>query len=54
MSLLVHFDRVALMEAGRLVDIGSLAQLRERQPAFAHMLAGSAHEAAATTGQPAA
>ena len=54
MSLLVHFDRVALMEAGRLVDIGSLAQLRERQPAFAHMLAGSAHEAAATTDQPAA
>ena len=48
MSLLAHFDRVALMEAGRLVDIGSLAQLRERQPAFAHMLAGSAHEAAAT------
>jgi ABC-type bacteriocin/lantibiotic exporter with double-glycine peptidase domain len=46
MSLLVHFDRVGLMEAGRLVDIGPLAQLRERQPAFAQMLAGSAHEAA--------
>ena len=46
MSLLAHFDRVALMEAGRLVDIGPLAQLRERQPAFAQMLAGSAHEAA--------
>ena len=45
MSLLAHFDRVALMEAGRLVDVGSLAQLRERQPTFAHMLAGSAHEA---------
>ena len=54
MSLLAHFDRVALMEAGRLVDIGSLAQLRERQPAFAHMLAGSAHEAAATADDPAA
>jgi ATP-binding cassette subfamily B protein len=43
MSLLAHFDRVALMDAGRLVDIGLL---RERQPAFAAMLAGSAHEVA--------
>ena len=50
MSLLAHFDRVGLMEAGRLVDIGPLAQLRERQPAFAQMLAGSAHEAAPATG----
>jgi len=49
MSLLAHFDRVGLMEAGRLVDIGPLAQLRERQPAFAQMLAGSAHEAAPAT-----
>jgi ABC-type bacteriocin/lantibiotic exporter with double-glycine peptidase domain len=48
MSLLAHFDRIALMEAGRLVDIGSLAHLRERQPAFADMLAGSAHEASST------
>ena len=47
MSLLPHFDRVALMEAGRLVDIGALAELRDRQPAFAAMLAGSAHEVAA-------
>ena len=47
MSLLAHFDRVGLMEAGRLVDIAPLAQLRERQPAFAQMLAGSAHETAA-------
>ena len=44
MSLLSHFDRVGLMEAGRLVDIGSLAELRERQPGFVRMLAGSAHE----------
>ena len=44
MSLLAHFDRVGLMEDGRLVDIGPLADLRERQPAFTHMLAGSAHE----------
>jgi len=33
------------MEEGRLVDIGPLAELRERQPAFANMLAGSAHQA---------
>jgi len=45
MSLLPHFDRVGLMEAGRLVDIGPLAELRARQPAFARMLEGSAHEA---------
>jgi ABC-type multidrug transport system fused ATPase/permease subunit len=45
MSLLAHFDRVALMEAGRLVDIGPLAELRDRQPEFARMLEGSAHEA---------
>ena len=44
MSLLAHFDRVGLMEDGRLVDIGPLAALRDRQPAFAHMLAGGAHE----------
>jgi len=46
MSLLAHFDRVGLMAGGRLVDIAPLAQLRQRQPAFADMLAGSAHEAA--------
>ena len=50
MSLLAHFDRVGLMEGGRLVDIGPLAALRERQPAFAHMLAGSAHEVADPAG----
>jgi ABC-type multidrug transport system fused ATPase/permease subunit len=50
MSLLAHFDRVGLMEDGRLVDIGPLAALRERQPAFAHMLAGSAHEVADPAG----
>jgi ABC-type multidrug transport system fused ATPase/permease subunit len=52
MSLLAHFDRVALMENGRLVDIGPLADLRERQPAFAHMLAGSTHEAPRSTDDP--
>jgi ABC-type bacteriocin/lantibiotic exporter with double-glycine peptidase domain len=44
MSLLPHFDRVGLMDAGRLVDIGTLAELRERQPAFARMLAGGTPE----------
>ena len=53
MSLLAHFDRVGLMEAGRLVDIGPLAQLRERQPAFTQMLAGSTHDAAPATDDPA-
>ncbi len=45
MGLLPHFDRIALMEGGRLVDIGRLVDLRERQPGFARMLEGSAHEA---------
>ncbi|MEO5687739.1 MAG: ABC transporter ATP-binding protein [Burkholderiaceae bacterium] len=54
MSLLAHFDRVALMENGRLVDIGPLADLRERQPAFAHMLAANAHETPRATGERAA
>jgi ABC-type bacteriocin/lantibiotic exporter with double-glycine peptidase domain len=43
MTLLSHFDRVVLMHQGRLVDSGSVSELRERQPAFAEMLAGSAH-----------
>jgi ABC-type multidrug transport system fused ATPase/permease subunit len=46
LSLLAHFDRVALMDGGRLVDIGTLAELDARQPAFARMLAGSAHPTA--------
>lgn len=45
MSLLPHFDRVALMEGGRLVDIARLAELRARQPEFARMLEGGAQEA---------
>lgn len=43
MSLLSYFDRVVLMDAGRVVDSGSLEALRDRQPAFARMLEGSAH-----------
>jgi ATP-binding cassette subfamily B protein len=43
MSLLSYFDRVVLMDAGRVVDTGSVDALRERHPAFARMLQGSAH-----------
>jgi ABC-type bacteriocin/lantibiotic exporter with double-glycine peptidase domain len=43
MSLLSYFDRVVLMDAGRVVDTGSVDALRERHPAFALMLQGSAH-----------
>ena len=45
MGLLSYFDRVVLMDAGRLVDSGTVEELRERQPAFARMLEGSAHAA---------
>ena len=45
MGLLSYFDRVVLMDAGQVVDSGSIAALRERQPAFARMLEGSAHAA---------
>jgi ABC-type bacteriocin/lantibiotic exporter with double-glycine peptidase domain len=46
MSLLSYFDRVVLMDAGRVVDSGSVDALRQRQPSFARMLEGSAHPAA--------
>jgi ABC-type multidrug transport system fused ATPase/permease subunit len=45
MSLLSYFDRVVLMDAGRVVDSGGVEALRDRQPAFARMLQGSAHAA---------
>ena len=47
MSLLAYFDRVALMEGGRIVDCGSVADLRARQPAFAEMLAAGEQPARA-------
>jgi ABC-type multidrug transport system fused ATPase/permease subunit len=47
MSLLSYFDRVVLMDAGQLVDTGTVEALRARQPAFARMLEGSAHAAPA-------
>jgi ABC-type multidrug transport system fused ATPase/permease subunit len=41
MSLLEHYDRVVLLVAGRVVDSGSVAELRARQPMFRDMLRGS-------------
>jgi ABC-type bacteriocin/lantibiotic exporter with double-glycine peptidase domain len=38
MSLLQHFDRVVLLDAGRVVDSGPTAELAARQPLFARML----------------
>jgi len=51
MSLLAHFDRVVLMAEGRIVDTGSVEELRGRQPAFAAMLAGGMHAAAPATAE---
>jgi len=39
-ALLAHFDRVVFMVGGRIVDVGSAAALRERQPLFAAMCEG--------------
>ena len=48
MSLLDRFDRVVLMAHGRIVDSGSVAELKARQPMFRGMLdAESAPEDAA-------
>jgi ABC-type multidrug transport system fused ATPase/permease subunit len=38
MGLLSHFDRVVVMDQGRVVDTGTVYELRERQPIFARML----------------
>jgi ABC-type multidrug transport system fused ATPase/permease subunit len=40
MGLLPHFDRVVVMDQGRIVDTGTVQELRARQPMFARMLAG--------------
>jgi ATP-binding cassette subfamily B protein len=45
MGLLSYFDRVVLMDAGRVVDTGSIDELRGRHDSFARMLQGSAHAA---------
>jgi len=42
LSLLAHFDRVAFMVDGRIVDIGTADELTLRQPLFANMRSGSA------------
>jgi hypothetical protein len=38
MSLLHHFNKVALMANGRVQDIGTVDELLARQPAFRDML----------------
>ncbi len=38
MSLLGHFDRVVLMVDGQVVDSGTAAELKQRQPVFRDML----------------
>ncbi len=40
MSLLTHFDRVALMVGGHLVDAGTPAEVQARQPVFREMVNG--------------
>jgi ABC-type multidrug transport system fused ATPase/permease subunit len=40
MSLLGHFDKIVLMAAGRVVDVGTQAELASRQPGFRQLLAG--------------
>ena len=43
MSLLARFDRVVLMVRGRVVDIGTVAELRERQALFREMVGTESH-----------
>ena len=45
LSLLPHFDRVAFMVGGRVVDVGSVQALCERQPLFAAMYRGAPAQA---------
>ncbi len=52
MGLLSYFDRVVLMDAGRVVDAGTVAALKARQPAFERLLHGSSHAAAQADGEP--
>jgi ABC-type multidrug transport system fused ATPase/permease subunit len=52
LSLLAHFDRVALMADGRLLDVGSVAELAARQPLFARMLQGAGDAAGAPAVEP--
>jgi len=50
-ALLPHFDRVALMVAGRIVDVGTADELRTRQPLFAALQRGHLPQAAQGAGQ---
>ncbi|WP_207185124.1 ATP-binding cassette domain-containing protein [Rubrivivax gelatinosus] len=45
MSLLAQFERVVFMVGGGVVDVGTVVELRARQPLFAAMLMGSEHVA---------
>ena len=51
LHLLDRFDRIVLMEQGRIVDEGSLVELRDRQPVFQALwrrsVGGTTHHAAA-------
>ena len=54
LALLVHFDRVVFMVDGQALDSGSCDELRQRQPAFAALLAGAEPQRAPlNAGQPA-
>ncbi|WP_240636022.1 ABC transporter ATP-binding protein [Caldimonas tepidiphila] len=52
MSLLEHFDKVVLMVAGRVLDVGSVPELMERQPIFREMVHGPGEAAALPAPQP--
>jgi ATP-binding cassette, subfamily B, bacterial len=41
MSLLSHFNKVLLIEAGRCVDFGTVAELTARQALFRELLHGN-------------
>ncbi|MEF7615752.1 ABC transporter ATP-binding protein [Aquincola sp. MAHUQ-54] len=41
LGLLAHFDRVVFMAGGRVVDVGTVDELAQRQPGFALMLAAA-------------
>ncbi|HEU4622830.1 MAG TPA: ABC transporter ATP-binding protein, partial [Burkholderiaceae bacterium] len=50
MSLLQHFDRVVLMAAGRVVDVGTVEELMQRQALFRDMLLGAEAQEGGTPG----
>ena len=41
LNLLPRFDRVVLMSHGKVLDVGTVAELLKRQPLFAEMWSGS-------------